>query len=389
MNSISLSTRLGLGFGAILTTMVAVSVLGVTRMASTQAALDDIVQVNNVQYARAMEMRLSTNRVAALVRNLGLMTDEKQMAAEFERLPKLRADYANARAELARLYKHSGGTPQEMALLARIDQLQERTQPLIDKAAQLGLQNKAEETLATLLNEVLPVEQEWLRTIGELTTLIDQLNRESAQEAAASYRNGRLAMVGGTLLALLMGIGAAVGLTRSVVRQLGGEPQYAAEVVRRIAQGDLSAPVRLRSGDRDSLLAAMQEMQQSLLRIVGDIRAGSDSIATGASQIATGNADLSQRTEEQASNLQQTAASMEQLNATVKNNADTARQAAQLASSASQVAGQGGEVVGQVVSTMDDITESSRRIADIISVIDGIAFQTNILALNAAVEAAR
>jgi methyl-accepting chemotaxis protein len=133
----------------------------------------------------------------------------------------------------------------------------------------------------------------------------------------------------------------------------------------------------------------MHEMQQSLRRVVSQVRASSDSIATGSSQIATGNADLSQRTEEQASNLQQTAASMEQLTATVQTNADTARQATQLAGSAAAAAGQGGAVVAQVVQTMDGITASSRKIADIIGVIDGIAFQTNILALNAAVEAAR
>jgi methyl-accepting chemotaxis protein len=147
--------------------------------------------------------------------------------------------------------------------------------------------------------------------------------------------------------------------------------------------------VRLRRGDHTSLLAGMKAMRDSLAAIVGQVRQSSDSIATGSSQIATGNADLSQRTEEQAANLEQTAASMEELTSTVQNNADTARQAAQLASSASAVAAQGGAVVGEVVNTMEAITASSKKIVDIIGVIDGIAFQTNILALNAAVEAAR
>jgi methyl-accepting chemotaxis protein len=189
----------------------------------------------------------------------------------------------------------------------------------------------------------------------------------------------------------MLAIGAIVGTVaaRSITRQLGGEPADVVKVVHAIARGDLSSRIAVRAGAEHSIVGAMAQMQASLLKTVGQVRGASDSIATGSAQIATGNQDLSQRTEEQASNLEQTAASMEQLNATVKNNADAARQATQLAGSASVVAAKGGAVVGQVVTTMNEITESSRRIADIIGVIDGIAFQTNILALNAAVEAAR
>ncbi len=187
-------------------------------------------------------------------------------------------------------------------------------------------------------------------------------------------------------LALVLGLGLSWAVTRSITVPLG----RAVEVAETVAKGDLSSRIDASSKDEiGQLLAALGRMNDSLVGIVGQVRNASDSIATGSAQIATGNADLSQRTEEQASNLQQTAASMEQLTATVKNNADTARQATQLASSAALVAAQGGEVVGQVVSTMQGISDSSRRIADIIGVIDGIAFQTNILALNAAVEAAR
>ena len=186
-----------------------------------------------------------------------------------------------------------------------------------------------------------------------------------------------------------LGVISAWLITRSLLQLLGGEPSYAAALVRRIADGDLTVDVQTKSGDTTSLLAALKAMRESLARVVSEVRHSSDSIATGSTQIATGNADLSQRTEEQASNLQQTAASMEQLTSTVKQNSDTARQANQLATTASEAAAQGGVVVGRVVSTMEAITASSKKISDIISVIDGIAFQTNILALNAAVEAAR
>ncbi len=175
-------------------------------------------------------------------------------------------------------------------------------------------------------------------------------------------------------------------LVRSVTRAIN----EAVKVAETVADGDLRSHIVVRRRDETGrLLAALQRMNANLVGIVGDVRGVSESIATGSSQIANGNADLSQRTEEQASNLQQTAASMEQLTATVKHNADTAQVATQLASTASESAERGGAVMGQVVTTMDEITASSKRVVDIIGVIDGIAFQTNILALNAAVEAAR
>ncbi|MEM5430410.1 methyl-accepting chemotaxis protein [Cupriavidus oxalaticus] len=195
--------------------------------------------------------------------------------------------------------------------------------------------------------------------------------------------------IGGAVLAILLAAAMGIWVTRAITRQLGGEPSYAVNVVGEIARGDLGADIRVAAGDSRSLLAAMKSMRDSLAQMVIQIRSSSDCIATGSAQIATGNTDLSQRTEEQASNLEQTAASMEQLSSTVRANAETAAHANQLAAEASAAAVKGGEVVGAVVSTMQEIAASSSKIADIIGVIDGIAFQTNILALNAAVEAAR
>ena len=189
------------------------------------------------------------------------------------------------------------------------------------------------------------------------------------------------------LAALLLIVGLAIA--RNLLRQLGGEPGYATQITQRIAAGDLSVEIALKPNDQTSLLHAIKSMRDAFTGIVGRVRQGSESVATASSEIAQGNMDLSQRTEQQASALEETAASMEQLSSTVRQNAENAQQANQLAQGASLVAIKGGEVVEQVVETMKGINQSSKKIADIIGVIDGIAFQTNILALNAAVEAAR
>ena len=211
--------------------------------------------------------------------------------------------------------------------------------------------------------------------------------RSAALESTMSATTYTLVLGGLGLLALTGVLGWA--LTRSVFRQLGAEPSEAAAAVNSVAQGDLTVRISLSPGDTDSLMAGLARMRDSLVKVVSDVRDNSESVATASAQIAQGNQDLSGRTEQQASALQQTAATMEQLGTTVRHNTDSAKQANQLAQSASAVAARGGEVVGQVVSTMQGINDSSRKISDIISVIDGIAFQTNILALNAAVEAAR
>jgi len=196
------------------------------------------------------------------------------------------------------------------------------------------------------------------------------------------------------LIGIIVTITALIGavllmVTRSITRQIGGEPDYAADFVRQVADGDLTVQVQVRSGDTTSLLASLRGMVNRLSELVGDVRGTTESITAASQEIAQGNADLSQRTEEQASSLEETASSMEELTSTVKQNAENAKQANQLAANASDFAVKGGKVVGDVVHTMASISDSSNKIVDIISVIEGIAFQTNILALNAAVEAAR
>ena len=248
--------------------------------------------------------------------------------------------------------------------------------------------DKKEEAFAFLADKVVPARNQLLAPLAEeqkrqAARLSQEL--DEAVDAALGTRNLVLALA----LAVTVGlVGFCVWLTR-VLGQLGAEPRELKVVADAVAAGNLTTPITLRANDTSSIMAALKTMSDNLSTTVYAVRQNAESVATASAQIASGNADLSDRTEQQASALQQTAATMEELGTTVRHNADNARQANELAQGASAIAAQGGEVVGKVVTTMRGINDSSRRIGDIISVIDGIAFQTNILALNAAVEAAR
>ncbi|WP_114973081.1 methyl-accepting chemotaxis protein [Rhodoferax ferrireducens] len=264
------------------------------------------------------------------------------------------------------------------------------------RAAQGQAQDKVVAALATDVPQAIQTLNSaetpaWRQLRGELLKQIEvasKLSTQTHQEVQANASRATLIAIVLSCLASAVAVALALVVLRSLKRELGGEPATARDALAQVAQGNLSENLPTRAGDL-SLMAALGQMQQSLRQVVGEIRNSVESITTASSEIAAGNQDLSARTEQTASNLQETAASMEELTGTVNQSAASARQATQLATSAAAVAARGGAVVSQVVSTMEDINASSKKIADIIGVIDGIAFQTNILALNAAVEAAR
>ncbi|WP_332856297.1 methyl-accepting chemotaxis protein [Duganella sp. S19_KUP01_CR8] len=225
--------------------------------------------------------------------------------------------------------------------------------------------------------------------VDQLVEFYTDGGKQEAVEGDRRYASSRLWILALVVGSVVFGASGALLITRWLTRSLGGEPDYATDIVRQIAAGDLGVTVETRAGDTSSLLFGMRTMRDNLEKIVGEVRGATGVIASASGQIAAGNLDLSSRTEQQASSLEETAASMEELTSTVRHNADNSAQANQLATVAASVAQKGSAVVAQVVDTMGAINTSSRKIADIIAVIDGIAFQTNILALNAAVEAAR
>ena len=386
----TIGARLALDFGAVLALMMLLTALAVSRVGQIDATLNHINDVNNVKQRHAINFRGSVHDRAIALRDVVLAPDNAGAQPALDRIRSLDANYQSAAAALDTLFaQRSDILPEERAALAAIKEEENKTQPLIAKVSEQRLAGDVEGARTLLAQEAGPAFVAWLASVNRLIDLEEALNRDAA-EGARALSGSFFAW-----MALLCTIAVAIGalgawiISRGLLRQLGGQPDYAVRIAGRIAAGELGVRIDTAPGDRSSLLYAMKGMRDSLVDIVSQVRAGTLTIADASSEIAAGNHDLSKRTERQAQTLMDTAASMEELTGTVRQNAENARQANALAESASSVALRGGAVVGQVVETMASINDSSKQIADIIGVIDSIAFQTNILALNAAVEAAR
>ncbi|CAM3859209.1 methyl-accepting chemotaxis protein [Roseateles saccharophilus] len=382
LTDLRIGQRLGMAFA--ISIGFCVLLAGYARVQLWQINDQLTVMVNDriVKVEQLMAIKNNANLTARAVRNIMLLNDENAMKQEMSTIAANRKSTVELYEKLQQTIVDGEGAK----LMAAAKEARAGYTSSMQRALDLAQQQQKDAARDALLGEVRTSQRHYFATLDALVDFQRGLMRESARAADASVAFASVAVLVAAGAAVMIGAAMALLITRSVVAPIR-EAVAAAETV---ASGDLRLRLATtRKDEAGQLLGALQRMNDGLVGIVGTVRGNADSVATASGQIAQGNAELSQRTEEQASNLQQTAASMEELSATVNHNTDTASQAAQLADSAARMAGNGGQVMSQVIETMDQITTSSKKIADIIGTIDGIAFQTNILALNAAVEAAR
>jgi methyl-accepting chemotaxis protein len=382
LRQLKIGTRLAVGFGVILVIMVTVAAGGTFMAKKSRDELSATLQVTGDKERLASEMRALVLEQSSVMRNIGLHNDIKAMQADEDRARSLGKAYDEAREKMARMVT----TPAERNILETLNTLDRQVDGPFRQALGMSTSFRNEDAAKVLMGELDPVIQ---KSLAELNQLIEiQKKADAAALAAATLSGDRLAWSVYTvqLVVVVLAVLLAWATTRSITVPI----RQSVDVAKRVASGDLTSRVEIDGRDEAAeLLTALREMNQGLGGIVIRIRSGAESIAVGAGQVAAGNQQLSSRTEEHASSLEETASTLEEFTTTVRRNAERAGEASTLAGSASSTAEKGGEVVNKVVATMQDVTTSSKKISDIIGVIDGIAFQTNILALNAAVEAAR
>ncbi|WP_377702444.1 methyl-accepting chemotaxis protein [Pseudoduganella sp. UC29_71] len=382
LSNLKIGARLGVGFAIVLALLTAMLILGLSSLSRIGSRTQDIVADKNVKMAAANTMVDNVRNITLALTTMIVVPGTPEMNAELDKIADARKKYGAAKETLMKLLSDD----KEKQLMAAVDEALKAGAAKNNELVKLRKEGEIQDATSFLIKETGPSLQAVLKALDAFVAYESKLASDAATDVEQVYSSSRILLLVLGVAAIAIGVGVALFITRSIT----GPLNKAVDVAETVASGDLSARIDAGGGDETGrLLNALKAMNDSLLNVVSRVRAGTDAISTASSEIAAGNLDLSSRTEQQASSLEETASSMEELTSTVKQNADNARQANTLAKSASEVAVKGGDIVAQVVDTMGTINDSSRKIVDIIAVIDGIAFQTNILALNAAVEAAR
>jgi methyl-accepting chemotaxis protein len=380
--NLKIAQRLTLGFGALCAMIVAIQIAGMSVLGSMNDSAAELTQRRMPNMALTNLIYSEVNETAISLRNIMLSSDPADRQQQNDKIMKSRQSVQANLAELHKTLLHPDAVKLHERMAVANDKYVQRSDELLKRIA-AGDPAEAERYLTTTLRPTLA---ELKDAVGDQLALQTELNKKTALEVQESFESTRTGMTVAGLVSLLLAGLIAWWNTRSITRPMA----RALQVANTVAAGDLTSHIEVTTKDETGqLLQALKTMNENLARTVMTVRSGTETIATASNEIAAGNLDLSSRTEQQAGSLEETASSMEELTSTVKQNAENARQANTLAEAASQVAERGGRVIGDVVGTMDRINGSAGKIADIIGVIDGIAFQTNILALNAAVEAAR
>ncbi|MDZ7892259.1 MAG: methyl-accepting chemotaxis protein [Rhodoferax sp.] len=386
----SVGRKLFIAFAILVTILVGVSTLAIQSLSEAQQNFDGFVSDEFSRGSLARDIRAATSARAISARNLIILNGPEDIKAE-----SLAVQVAHDRVqERLALLKNTVASAKDVSLeerelLVKIDKLEQQYGPVALSIVAKALAGQKEAAILQMNEQCQPLLKQLIGATTDYSKLIAAAGGNEIKRSSDKFRSNRLLLIGVSIASVVIAILLATLIHRSLMRSLGADPAQLSAAARRVASGDLSTVEGSAHASKDSVLASLGEMQAALAGIVSGVRSSATSIASGSREIASGNNDLSQRTEQQAHSIQQSAASMEEMTANVQQSSETAQQASRLATSARAAAEHGGSVVSKVVSTMEDISSSSRRIGDIISVIDGIAFQTNILALNAAVEAAR
>ncbi len=385
---LSIGQRLALGFAVILAMMVVLTLIGVNRVGVIRNSLVAIDAQHSVKQRQAINFRGSVHDRAIALRDVVLARSAAERQAALAEFRRLADSYAEAQRVLDGLLSGSGVLQKERELAAAIREVEQRTLPLASAVIAAQQDGRTQEAQALLLDKAAPAFSDWLASINAFIDLQEGEIRRDSQRATEIASSFSWLMIVLCAAALLCGVLLAALITRRLLAQLGAEPDEVRELAAAIGRGELAVAARPQ-GAADSILAALLAMAAQLQGTVARVRQAADAVSVGSTQISRHGDELHERSEQQVSALTATATAMEELGATVRLNADNARQADQLAASATRVASRGGELMQEVVATMGDINNRSRQVADIVAIIDGIAFQTNILALNASVEAAR
>ena len=386
IQNFKIGTRLTTAFILVLIMLIIVASTGLFSLGTVRQAMVDITRGNDAETRLALDMRLSVDDRMIALRNLVLLKDQAQMPAQVERIKVQSELYGTAKRELDSTFAMYGIRDDEKKLVAAIQADSIAAQPLVDKVRELALSNDSDNATKILLGDLRSVQKQWQSNLAALAESERMQNAEALAASDASYTTTRAVMIGLSIAGVLCGLGLARFITQGIIKPIN----IAVEIAQAVAAGDLTSKIHSEAGDETGiLLTALKEMNASLVKIVTEVRTGTDTMLVSSGEIADGNMDLSSRTEDQASSLEETASSMEEMTATVRQNAENANQGNKLAVLAKDAASKGGAVIASMVATMEEINNSSKKISEIVGVIDGIAFQTNILALNAAVEAAR
>lgn len=390
MKTLTVKKQLALAFGTLALLVLLTAFLSWRALASSNTRFSSYVGEHQHLVAMVAEVSTGVNERAIAARNLVLVTTDRERQLEYEAVMSGHEHMTKSLAELNEaILRDAYASERDRQYVAAINKVEAAYGPVALDIVQLAIDGKHEAAIKKMNSECRPLLASLLSIVGDYTRYNEEVAVTTIEKSQHSYMINQRVQIAVSVVALFSAVLLGWLIIRRLWSSLGAEPAELSDAVQRVAEGDLSEIPGAAEAPVGSVLASLVMMQQQLVTLIGQVRTSANSIAESSSQIAKGNEDLSVRTEDQASSLHQTTESMSELSATIQSNADNSSQANELALGASDVAVKGGQVVGQVIDTMKGINDSSKKISDIISVIDGIAFQTNLLALNAAVEAAR